>query len=191
MIRIPSTAWTCIMYLSSQWMMTVLVQNHLFVSQEKTDWLTSVAPLVGCFFPPPSSSSSFTIMFTSSDAEWMHMFTKAIDHMATRALFSLPSLSLGVMSWLRSELVRESRALSSCWDCLCRDDKGLWVIRLELCRQSLISLLWMLLRYVGAFYPFVMSLPELPHRLALCCWWITGCPVSSSSFDKVICALVF
>lgn len=80
-------------------MMTVLVQNHLFVSQEKTDWLTSVAPLVGCFFPPPSSSSSsFTIMFTSSDAEWMHMFTKAIDHMATRALFSLPSLSLGVMS---------------------------------------------------------------------------------------------
>lgn len=49
----------------------------------------------------------------------------------------------------------------------------------------------MLLRYVGAFCPFVMSLPELPRRLALCCWWITGCPVSSSSFDKVICALVF
>lgn len=76
-------------------MMTLLVQNHLFV-RLKSDWLTSGAPLGGRFvvlflFLQPA----FTIMFTSSDAEWTHMFTKAVEHMATRAPFPLPCLSGG------------------------------------------------------------------------------------------------
>ncbi len=45
-------------------------------------------------------------------------------------------LSLGEMPWLLSDFVPESRALSSCWDCLCNDDKELWVIRVGLCRKS-------------------------------------------------------
>lgn len=34
-------------------------------------------------------------MFTSSDAEWTHVLTKAIERTATRALCCLPSLSGG------------------------------------------------------------------------------------------------
>lgn len=58
--------------------------------------------------------------------------------------------SLGEMPWLLSDLVLELRALSSCWDCLCNDDKGLWVIRVGLCTQSFnLS--------VSEHYPFVIN----------------------------------
>ena len=49
--------------------------------------------------------------------------------------------SLGEMPWLLSDFVLQLSALSSCRDCLCNDDKELWVIRAGL-RRCFFNLLY-------------------------------------------------
>lgn len=107
------------------------------------DLIICAAPRGSFFSLPPMPCVHYRV-YTLRDAERMHTITKVIDHMATWAApkweshpeLHPPQFSLGEMPWLLSDFVLELRALSSCWDCLCNDDKGLQVIRVGLCRQS-------------------------------------------------------